>query len=60
MVRQCEQICHDFEQQTDPATVNDWQAIKRSWERDPSKLDPYKLVEKRGSRHLTHVSVIQS
>ena len=49
MVRQCEKICNDFEQQTEPETVDGWRAIKHSWERDPSKPDPYKLIEKRGS-----------
>ena len=60
MARQCEKICNEFERGTDPATVNDWHAIKRSWERDPSKSDPYKLVEKRGSRQLCFASATQS
>ena len=60
MARECEKICDDFERQTDPATVHGWQAIKRSWERDPSKPDPYKLVEKRGPYRLSFVSVTHS
>ena len=60
MARQCEKICNEFEQQTEPTIVNDWQAIKRGWERDPSKPDPYKLVEKRGSHQLSFASVTQS
>jgi len=42
-------ICKDFERQTDPGTVKEWQAMKRNWESDPSKPDPYKFTEKRGS-----------
>ena len=59
MARQCEKVCNEFEQQAEPATINDWQAIKRSWERDPSKLDPYKLTEKRGSHRLSFASAMQ-
>ena len=46
MVQQCENTCNDFEHQTNPGTVKEWQAMKHSWERDPSKLDLYKLAEK--------------
>ena len=49
MAKQCEGICNDFERQTNPSIVREWQAIKRGWERDLSKPDPYKLTEKRGS-----------
>ena len=49
MAQQCENTCNDFERQTNPGTVKEWQAMKRSWERDPSKPDPYKLAEKRES-----------
>lgn len=49
MVKQCVDICKDFEQQTEPGTVKEWQAMKREWEYDMSKPDPYKLAEKRGS-----------
>ena len=52
MAEQCKAICDDFECQTDPGTVREWQAMKRSWERDLSKPDPYKLVEKRGLHQL--------
>jgi hypothetical protein len=52
MAKECEKVCKEFEQQTDPETIEDWKAIKRSWEGDPSKLDPYKLTEKRGSHRL--------
>ena len=48
MAQRCEKICVDFERQTDPGTVKEWQAIKYSWEQDPSRPDPYKLAEKRG------------
>ena len=47
MARQCEKTCNDFERQTDSGTVEEWQAMKRRWERDSSKPDPYKLTEKR-------------
>lgn len=47
MAQKCEGICDDFERQTDPGTVKEWQAMKRSWERDSSKPDPYKFTEKR-------------
>ena len=50
MSKRCAEICNDFEQQTDPGTVKEWQAMKRAWELDLSEPDPYKLVEKRGSR----------
>jgi len=46
MAAQSEGICRDFERQTDVETVNEWQAMKRSWELDPSSPDPYKLDEK--------------
>ena len=46
MLGQCEKICKDFERQTDKGTVMEWRAMKSSWERDPSKPDPYRLVEK--------------
>ena len=46
MLGQCEKICKDFERQTDKDTVMEWHAMKSSWERDPSKPDPYRLVEK--------------
>lgn len=49
MVKRCVEICEHFERQTDPGTVKEWQAMKRDWERDSSKPDPYKLVEKRES-----------
>ena len=49
MVQRCEKICKDFEQQADPGTVNEWHAMKSSWERDSSKPDPYKFAEKRRS-----------
>ena len=49
MVQQCEETCQDFESRADPGTLMEWRAMKRSWERDPSKPDPFKLVEKRGS-----------
>ena len=49
MARQCEEICRDFERQTDPGTVKEWQAMKRDWELDQSNPDPYKLVEKGAS-----------
>ena len=49
MVKRCVKICKDFERQTDSGTVKEWQAVKREWERDSSKPDPYELVEKRGS-----------
>ena len=52
MAEQCERICKEFESQTDLGTVAEWQAMKRSWERDASKPDPYKLIEKRGSHQL--------
>lgn len=47
--QRCNGFCIDFERQTDPGTVKEWQAIKCGWERDPSKSDPYKLAEKCGS-----------
>lgn len=50
MVKQSTDICKDFERQTDPETVKGWEAMKREWECDPSKPDPYKLVEKRKTR----------
>lgn len=46
MAQRCEKVCNDFERQTDPGTVKEWQAMKRSWERDFSKPDPYKLARK--------------
>jgi len=49
MAKRCVEICKDFERQTDQGTVQEWEAMKREWERDPSKPDPYKLVEKRES-----------
>jgi hypothetical protein len=60
MAKECEKVCKDFEQQTDPETIDDWKAIKRSWEGDPSKPDPYKLTEKRGSHRLGSVSITRS
>ena len=50
MAERCTKICEDFEQQTDPGTVKEWQAVKREWEWDPSKPDPYKLAQKSQSR----------
>ena len=55
MAKRCVEICKDFERQTDQGTVKEWKAMKREWERDPSKPDPYKLVEKRGS--VGHIPV---
>ena len=49
MVKRSEKICKDFEQQADAGSVSEWHAMKRSWERDPSKPDPYKFTEKRRS-----------
>ena len=49
MTQRCEKICNDFERHTDPGTVKEWQAMKRSWEHDSSKPDPYKLAKKSGS-----------
>ncbi|KAF9779417.1 hypothetical protein BJ322DRAFT_1013173 [Thelephora terrestris] len=49
MAKQCEKICSDFEVQTDPGTVKEWRAMKHGWERDPSKPDPFKLVERPAS-----------
>jgi len=46
MAQQCETVCKDFERHTNAGTVKEWHAMKASWERDPSKPDPYKLVEK--------------
>jgi hypothetical protein len=48
MAEKCETVCNDFEQQTDPGMVEEWQAMKCNWERDCSKPDPYRLIEKRG------------
>lgn len=49
MAKRCVKVCKDFERQTNPGTIKEWQAMKRVWERDPSKPDPYKLVETRRS-----------
>ena len=48
MAKRCVEICKEFERHTDQGTIREWEAMKREWERDPSKPDPYKLVEKRG------------
>lgn len=55
MVKRCKEICEDFEQQTDPGVIKEWQAVKREWERDPSKVDPYKLNEKRRNSYRAPV-----
>ena len=52
MVKRCADTCKDFERLTTMGMVEEWKAMKRCWERDPSKPDPYKLVEKRGSHWL--------
>lgn len=49
MAGQCEKICRDFERETEPGIIKEWEAVKRSWERDSSNPDPYKLAEKRES-----------
>ena len=50
MSERCEETCHEFERQTSAETVKEWREMKRSWEQDPSKADPYKVTEKCGSR----------
>lgn len=52
MSKQCERTCATFKEQTDPGIIDEWLAMKRSWERDPSKPDPYKLIERRESCSL--------
>ena len=50
MSEHCEETGYEFERQTSTETVKEWCEMKRSWEQDPSKADPYKVTEKRGSR----------
>ena len=45
----CRKVCDEIEEQVDPETIEDWQAVKRGWECDLTKPDPYKLIEKRRS-----------
>ena len=47
MTKQCQAICDEFEQQIDDRMVEEWRAMKRSWERDLTKPDPYRFTEKR-------------
>ena len=50
MAKLCGNICSDFEQQADDSgIIKEWEAMKRSWERDSSKPDPYELIKKRES-----------
>jgi hypothetical protein len=50
MSERCEETCYEFERQTNAETVKEWREMKRSWEQDPSKPDPYKVAEKRELR----------
>lgn len=45
MGKKCEKACKDFESQRAPAVIEGWRVMKRTWEMDPSKPDPYKVVE---------------
>ena len=45
----CGKICDEIEEQVDPGTIEDWKAMKRGWEGDLTKPDPYELIEKRES-----------
>ena len=53
MVEQCEKVCEDFERQTEPEVIEEWRTMKRCWEQDSSKPDPFKFSEKR--RFINHL-----
>lgn len=46
MTKKCEDTCKDFEVHRSPEIVNGWKLMKRMWELDPSKPDPYRVIEK--------------